>query len=261
MDIKQFMKAKDEKPLDNLVSDGGFCSILRTIACIGDSLASGEFEIIDADGKRHAEDMYDYSWGQFLARMAGCRVYNFSKGGMTAKEYCQSFAQDNGFWDKDKLAQGYIIAMGLNDIVGQKQEVGSIEDICLTDYKKNNETYAGYYGQIVQRIKEINPDARFFFVTFPKSGNADFDRIALMQSTLMNDMAKLFEHSYVIDLYKYGPEYNDEFKKQFYLEHHMNPCGYVLTAKMFVSYIDYIIRHNIDDFKAIGYWQRGFKFI
>ena len=38
---------KNEKPLDNLVTNGGFTGIFRTIACVGDSLSSGEFESID----------------------------------------------------------------------------------------------------------------------------------------------------------------------------------------------------------------------
>ena len=33
----------------------------------------------------------------------------------------------------------------------------------------------------------------------------------------------------------------------------MNPMGYMLTAKIVMSYIDYIIRHNIEDFKQIGF--------
>ena len=32
----------------------------------------------------------------------------------------------------------------------------------------------------------------------------------------------------------------------------MNPMGYLLFAKMIDSYIDYIIRHNMDDFKYTG---------
>ena len=84
MDIRS-MFDNNEKPLDNLVTDGGFTGIFRTIACVGDSLSSGEFESIDDDGKKHYHDYYDYSWGQYMARMAGCTVYNFSKGGMTAK--------------------------------------------------------------------------------------------------------------------------------------------------------------------------------
>ena len=35
---------ENEKPLENLVTDGGFTGIFRTIGCIGDSLSSGEFE-------------------------------------------------------------------------------------------------------------------------------------------------------------------------------------------------------------------------
>ena len=34
----------DEKPLENYAPDGGFASIFRTIAFVGDSLSSGEFE-------------------------------------------------------------------------------------------------------------------------------------------------------------------------------------------------------------------------
>ena len=81
----------DEKPLENLVSDGGYTSIFRTVACVGDSLSSGEFETFDPEkNQRHYYDMFDYSWGQFIARMAGLTAYNFSRGGMTAKHYCES---------------------------------------------------------------------------------------------------------------------------------------------------------------------------
>ena len=33
----------------------------------------------------------------------------------------------------------------------------------------------------------------------------------------------------------------------------MNPMGYALTAKMMMSYIDYIIRHNHKDFDHLGF--------
>ena len=83
MDINAFMKQENEKPLDNLVVNGGFCGIFRKIACIGDSLSSGEFESMK-DGVKGYHDYFESSWGQFLARDAGCSVYNFSRGGMTA---------------------------------------------------------------------------------------------------------------------------------------------------------------------------------
>ena len=34
---------------------------------------------------------------------------------------------------------------------------------------------------------------------------------------------------------------------------HMTPAGYLLTAKMTAAYIDYIIRHNMQDFKEVGF--------
>ena len=86
MNVLEYISLEEnEKPLDRIVTDGGFCSIFRTIACIGDSLSSGEFESKDESGNTRYHDFYDYSWGQFLARSTGSKVYNFSRGGMTAK--------------------------------------------------------------------------------------------------------------------------------------------------------------------------------
>ncbi len=56
-----------------------------------------------------------------------------------------------------------------------------------------------------------------------------------------------------LDIRKYGPEYDAEFTKAFFLMGHLNPMGYIFTAKMVASYIDYIIRKNPEDFKKIGF--------
>ena len=53
---------ENEKPLDNLVSDGGYTAIFREIVCVGDSLSSGEFEHIDENGNYTFHDKYEYSW-------------------------------------------------------------------------------------------------------------------------------------------------------------------------------------------------------
>lgn len=58
--------APGEKPLDRIVTDGGMCAIFRRIACIGDSLSSGEFESVKEDGTHVYHDMYEYSWGSFI---------------------------------------------------------------------------------------------------------------------------------------------------------------------------------------------------
>ncbi|MCI9625654.1 MAG: hypothetical protein HFI90_02605 [Clostridia bacterium] len=38
MNIKKYMAAKEEKPLDNIAANGGFCHVFRKIAYIVDSL-------------------------------------------------------------------------------------------------------------------------------------------------------------------------------------------------------------------------------
>lgn len=253
MDVKLLLSTPEEKPLDRLVTDGGFCGIFRTIGCIGDSLSSGEFEAVDETGQTGYYDYYDYSWGQYLARMAGCRVYNFSRGGMTAETYCKSFAEENGFWNPDKACQAYIIALGVNDVVNRRGEIGSVKDICSDDYRENRPTFAGYYGQIVQRMKAIQPKARFFFMTIPRgSKDPEVNRIGDEHAALLYTLAEFFPYSYVLDFRKYAPEYDEDFHKKFFLRGHMNPCGYILTAQMVASYMDYIIRHNMEEFQQVG---------
>ena len=263
MNIKQYINSltnTEEKPLDNIALDGGFCGILGTIGCIGDSLSSGEFETLDKEGKHHYYDFYEYSWGQFMARMTGTKVYNFSRGGMSAKQYMETFADEKDFWNPEKRCKAYIIALGVNDLLNSRQEVGSVDDICLADYRKNNLTFAGYYAMIVQRLKEISPDAKFFFMTMPEEHNRkEIEDLKDKHAALMYDFSNFFSNSYVLDLKKYAPVYDEEFKKQFFLNGHMNACGYALTAKMVVSYIDYIIRHNFDDFKEIGLVNTPYK--
>lgn len=98
----------EEKPLENLVEDGGFVKIFRTIAFVGDSLSAGEFESVNQEGKHKGYDLYGYSWGQYIARMCSCTGYNFSRGGMTAQEYCESFAAASTSSPTNPFAQKYL---------------------------------------------------------------------------------------------------------------------------------------------------------
>lgn len=247
----------DEKPLDQLVEDGGFCGIFRTIGCVGDSLASGEYEIINKDGTHNYYDLYEYSWGQYISYATGSKVYNFSKGGMTALEYNESFAEENDFWNPSKACQAYIIALGVNDLIYRGFETGSVKDICMENPEKNKKTFAGEYGKIIQRLKKIQPEAKFFLITMPK--HSENVKKGEEHAALMHEIAKVFTNTYVIDLRKYGPEYDKAFCEMFFYNNHMNPCGYQLTAKMIMSYIDYLIRHKIDEFKLSGMigYERG----
>ena len=177
MDLTKFMTNKNEKPLDNIAINGGFTSIFRTIGCIGDSLSSGELESFEM-GHKNYHDYYEYSWGQFIARDAGCKVYNFSRGGMSAREYLEGFADEKDFFNPDYRCQAYIMALGVNDvtgILGNSYELGTVDDINIQNYALNKPTFAGWYGAIISKYKEIQPHAKFFLMTMPK-GDEDKNR-------------------------------------------------------------------------------------
>ncbi len=231
MFLDYYLTQPNEKPLDRFVPDGGFTAIFRTIGCIGDSLSSGEFESTKEDGTKG---------------------YNFSRGGMTAKEYWEHFAEANDFWNPDKLCQAYIIALGVNDL-NHGMEVGSTADINREDYNQNAKTFAGYYARIIQRLKSMQPQARFFLVTMPRSDAVNGNPRAKAHSELMNAMADYFDYTYVIDLYRYAPVYDGDFHARFNLGGHMNPMGYKFTADMITSYIDFIIRSDMESFKQVGF--------
>lgn len=254
MDMKKFMGDESELPLDRMIEGSGFVGIFPTIACIGDSLASGEFQVDHADGTKSFLDMYEYSWGAHIERITGSKVHVFARGGMTVRDYVKNFANSKGYWKSELAANAYVIGLGVNDIINQGHELGSREDIDLEDYRNNADTFYGNYAYIIQRYKSIQPDAKFFLITIPRGSDRGEARAAKteLQAEAIRDIASMFEGVYVIDLCKYGPDYNADFRRDFFLNGHMNPMGYLLSARLIISYMDYIIRHNMEDFKWVG---------
>ncbi len=114
--------------------------------------------------------------------------------------------------------------------------------------------FIGYYAQIVQRAKEIQPRAKIFLVTPPqlvKEHEERFEKYKIVRE-LIEGLTKLFENTYLADLFTYAPKKDKEFAEKFWLGH-MNPMGYVLAARMIESCIDYIIRKNPNEFNQVGF--------
>lgn len=258
MNIHDIITPTGEKPLDHIVHGGGFCGIFKTIACIGDSFASGEFQSLNTDGIMKHHDMYEYSWGQCIARILNCKVYNFSMGGMTAKTYYESFADTRGFFEEALSAQCYIIALGYNDLINENMSIGAYKDFACVNINflnKDEQSFSYYLSKIILKYKERSPKAKFFFMTMPKEAG-DTPEVIIKKDAhakLLYELTCVFSDSYVLDFRKYGPVYDEEFKEKFFLYGHMNACGYLLTAKMVLSYMDYIIRNHMPDFKNVPF--------
>ena len=264
MNINELLGVKEgEKPLDKLVVDGGFCGVFRTIACIGDSLSSGEFESLDEDGKGW-HDYFEYAWVQYMAHNIGATVHNFSRGGMTAIEYCDSYAKLSGFWNVRFAAQAYIIALGVNDmnnIDRYEGGFGSITDVDFNNEENNKKSFVGYYCKIIQKVRKIQPQSKIFVMTMPREAwlteGAVFENYE-KHAEFLRVLPKHFKNLYVLDFRKYAPVYDKEFDDKYRMGGHLNPAGYLLTARMVESYIDYIIRANYKDFVQVGFIGTGY---
>ncbi len=256
MDLNEFFYDNpDEQPLERMVPDGGYCGILRSVALIGDSLDSGEMEIVYPEGKNNYIDKYEYSWFSYFGRVTHNEIRHFCRGGMTTREYVETYANSFSFWDKSKACNAYIITLGINDIshiINGDYEFGSIDDIDLNDYHNNKKTYAGYYGTIIQRYREISPRCRIFMAISLQESTPTRLPYIQKQQELLRQLAKLFDLTYVMDFFQYGPVIDEAFEKKFHLNGHMSPAGYLLKGRLFTSYIDYVIRHNLDDFAQIA---------
>ena len=93
--------------------------------------------------------------------------------------------------------------------------------------------------------------------TFPADIRARHDA----HEQLMTDLADYFTNTYVIDLRKYATPFNrSEYHRLFWTGGHLNSAGYYLTAKLIGSYIDYIVRHNIEKFNQSGFIGTPWKY-
>lgn len=231
-----------------------FTSIFRYVTLIGDSLSSGEFQVEDGKGDYLYFDKIEYSWGQYLARNNGFKLYNFTKGGMTAKWYNDTFAKENDFYSPKYKSQAYLIALGVNDILNLHYEMGTVDDIDVNNYKNNKGTFAGEYAKIIQMYKEIAPEAKFFLLTMPKDcrdGVIDREDKKAFHELILK-IAALFPNTYVVDLYEKMDPYTWDTNKKYFMFGHLNPMGYVYTADVVDHLIDEIIENNPKDFELVG---------
>ena len=249
----------NERPLDTVKTDGGFTGIFRTFGAIGDSLSSGELESLTEDGNRGYHDIYEYSWGQFIAEKSRMKCFNFSRGGLTARTF-------NEFEEQGKLlagnpCQAYIIALGVNDrtaVVNGSEKYGDIStDVDFDDYRNNANTVIGNYFKIIQKIKEISPKSRIFLTTPPvdfwESEDKTLTEFRDKFADFVRSIPSYFPWIYVMDLRKYCPPFDEKMREKYYCGGHLNVLGYKYVADVFSSYMDYIIRKNYEDFKQTGF--------
>ena len=238
-----------DSPLARINDCPELMSCFLTVGCIGDSLASGVAVYKDSEGNAvvNSVNRYEYSWGQYLARMTGNKYYNWSSGGLRTDTWLSS-SHANECFDGNHLCQAYIIGLGQNDNnKWHGENIGTSADIDLSDYNNNADSFYGRYAKIIQKIKEIQPKAKIFVITDPND-SVDVNGY----NTAIRTISDMFDSVYLIDMRLY---WNDapcatllNNQKRF---GHFNALGYFLISKMMMTYIDWIMQKNWEDFREI----------
>ena len=256
MNLDVFMTREGEKPLDMMKETCGFTGIFKHVGVIGDSLSSGEFESHDEDGNVLYHDMYEYSWPAVLQRLTGTEYHNYSRGGMTAKEFYESWADQNGFWQPQ---QAYVVALGNNDVFVFGHPVGSAQDVHPDAPESNPDTFFGNLGRILSRLKCLEKDARIFLVSMQRRGEEPADSMICGIAAEMRRLCAMFSFTYLIDMANDGPAYDEQMRATFAMGFHPNAVGYYCYALMIGNYIDYLIRRYPRDFFEVPFIGTSFK--
>ena len=233
--------------LSGIEKDIPWLSIFRTVAFIGDSMSSGEIVSRDSNGNNQYNDYFEYSWGQFMARKFGFVGYNFSRGGMTCREFLADFGDRNRCFAPERAAQAYFVALGIND-VNRGVQVGTWAD------RENFETFSGQLTALIARYRKIQPRAVFFLVTMPRGDDSkELREKKAAHRALLHEISAREKNIYVIDLFEYAPEHDEAFKRRHYMNGHLTAAGYLLTAEQISRLANQIIYERMEEFRMSGF--------
>lgn len=260
----------DDAPLNIIKENAGLASIFHRWVFIGDSYMSGEAAWLDKENTNHFTDIYEYSFGQIMCSMIGgvCKGVNFSSGGQTTTGWVSRYITRKGtgvnidgttagtFYDEK--AQAYLIELLINDWA--RTELGNFStDINSEDSSLNASTFIGLYDRIIREIKKVQPSAKIFLLTHPGLGSSG---VSLDYTNAVRQMAERYkgQNVWLVDLNKYAPNINTGG----YNNGHPTPAGYYMYALLLANYIDWIIRHNINDFMYVSMignedWEQNHK--
>nr|DAF76744.1 MAG TPA: hydrolase [Caudoviricetes sp.] len=246
-------KTDNTNPLEEIKTDG-YASIFKKIGIIGDSLSSGAQDITAGST---AKDMQEYSWATFMEKAIGCETVRLCKGGLQLQNWHSTF-ESKAREDANKCT-AYIIMLGHNDT---SIDTGEKTDIDVSNpLNSSTTTQYGLYGKLIGTIKDIEPNAKIFCVTYPIYYVERY-----RTNNIARDCATLFDNCYCIDLYKY-----DKYTKlsantdmgtpnPMFAKVHGTVLGYKDWSDEIITYIDYIVRNNMEEFINVGYIGTGVSY-
>lgn len=244
----------DDTPIKNIGKTSNLTNIISKYGIIGDSLSSGAQDI---SGGTSATDIPQFAWATFFEKATGCETVRLAQGGLQLKNWHNLMEQKARI--EENKCSAYIIMLGHNDTAS---EVGTIADVDLTDISNSNtNTQFGMYGKLIGTLRNINPKCKIFCVTYPIYYVENFGT-----NSIPRTLPNYIDNCYCIDLWKYDKNRSESYNTDFatpnphFAKTHGTVLGYKNWANIIDSYIDYIIRLNLNKFADVAYIETGKTF-
>lgn len=145
--------------------------LFANIICLGDSLTKG----YNGNGDTVLVKNYPF----YFKKLTQAEITNQSQGGITAKGFWDTFADDFDYTSFDCA----VIFLGTNGGL-----TDTVETDCNVDYTQNADTNTGCYGKIIGRIKETAPNCKIFCV----AGVNDYVRRATTMNPAVRALAEFY---------------------------------------------------------------------
>lgn len=210
-------------------------SIFESFAVIGDSFCTGSISLSDDTA---GSSYYNISWPAILGRLTGAVCYNFSKGGLSTKDWLTDSERGASKMLEASPANLYVIALGIND-GNQSIPIGTISDIT----SDSTNSFYSYYGRIVRAIKAHAPNAIIMLSTL-----ARWSSTYNQYSEAIKNIAEYYNIG-VLDLSE-----NTFFRSEFFAENqrrsHPLAVSYAAMAEEYKFLIETELRLNASRYRS-----------
>lgn len=227
--------------------------IFRRVCCVGDSYTSGY--IFGADGVEYPNNP-EYAWPHYMEKITGNEWINCGVSGANVLTW---MSDENGYEKAAKAGkvQAYVIGLMLNDASGSERGVpiGTQDDIAT-----GAPTFYGGYGVIINQLRKISPNAKFFLLTCPKEG-----AVYRQYNKAVRDIAKWYRNNtrkvYVLDLEEKRAMFDmDSFTSDLHGGHY-TAIGYEQMAEVINGVLSNFLNNNVELFQDVAFLECDTPFV
>ena len=217
-----------------------YMMMFERIGGIGDSLMSGEIQVPNYEqGTSTFTDVLSQSWLSHIARKTNAEYKCYSRGGHTCKSWLNSPLYSQ--LATDPKANAYFIGLLTNDkLTSAGYDIGTINDVA------GNDSFVGYYKQIIEYVRTQAPNA----IIFCMSGY-DNDEKDVQYSAMVKDICDLYDNCFYIDFANNTDMYISTNKNamKYVTGSHYTTLGYIKISEEIMNIVNGVIDSNYEKFR------------